>query len=137
LADKRTYEVMYVTAADIADEDIAKLNETIGQIVDKEGGTIVLTEDMGRRKLAYPINKKTEGYYVLFEIDGSGQEIAELERRMRVNDMILRYLTVRVDEERKTADKFQAKRDKRQAQRNERNGNANESDASDDARDNQ
>ena len=137
MANKRTYEVMYVAAADTADEDIAKLNETIGQIVDKEGGTIVLTEDMGRRKLAYPINKKTEGYYVLFEIDGSGQEIAELERRMRVNDMILRYLTVRVDEERKTADKFQAKRDKRQAQRNERNGNANESDASDDARDNQ
>lgn len=137
MANKRTYEVMYVAAADTADEDIAKLNETIGQIVDKEGGTIVLTEDMGRRKLAYPINKKTEGYYVLFEIDGSGQEIAELERRMRVNDMILRYLTVRVDEERKTADKFQAKRDKRQAQRNERNDNANESDASDDARNNQ
>lgn len=138
MADKRTYEVMYLAAPETADEDIAKLNETIGQIVDNGGGTIVKTEDMGRRKLAYPINKKTEGYYVLFEIDGSGQEIAELERRMRVNDMIMRYLTVRVDEERKTADKFQAKRDKRQAQRNERNGSAaNESSASEDARDNQ
>jgi small subunit ribosomal protein S6 len=129
---------MYLAAPETADEDIAKLNETIGQIVDKEGGTIVRTDDMGRRKLAYPINKKNEGYYVLFEIDGSGQEIAELERRMRVNDMIMRYLTVRVDEERKTADKFQAKRDKRQAQRNERNGNSNnESNASEDAYDNQ
>lgn len=137
MAEKRTYEVMYVAAADTPDEDIAKLNETIEQIVDKEGGTIVKTEDMGRRKLAYPINKKTEGYYVLFEIEGSGQEIAELERRMRVNDAFLRYLTVRVDEERKTADKFQAKRDKRQARRNERNGIANESNASEDALDNQ
>ncbi len=138
MAVKRTYEVMYLAAPETADEDIAKLNETIGQIVDKEGGTIVRTDDMGRRKLAYPINKKNEGYYVLFEIDGSGQEIAELERRMRVNDMIMRYLTVRVDEERKTADKFQAKRDKRQAQRNERNGNSNnESNASEDAYDNQ
>ncbi len=138
MAVKRTYEVMYLAAPETADEDIAKLNETIGQIVDKEGGTIVRTDDMGRRKLAYPINKKNEGYYVLFEIDGSGQEIAELERRMRVNDMIMRYLTVRVDEERKTADKFQAKRDKRQAQRNERNGNSNnESNASEDASDNQ
>ncbi len=137
MADKRTYEVMYVIGAETADEDIAKLNETIEQIVEKEGGSIVITELMGRRKLAYPINKKTEGYYVLFEIEGSGQEIAELERRMRVNDAILRYLTVRVDEERKTADRFQAKRDKRQARRNEQNGNANELNASEDARDNQ
>ncbi len=137
MAEKRTYEVMYVVGAETADEDIAKLNETIEQIVDKEGRSIVKTEDMGRRKLAYPINKKTDGYYVLFEIEGSGQEIAELERRMRVNDAILRYLTVRVDEERKTADRFQAKRDKRQARRNEQNGNANELNASEDARDNQ
>ncbi len=137
MAEKRTYEVMYVVGAETADEDIAKLNETIEQIVDKEGGSIVKTEDMGRRKLAYPINKKTDGYYVLFEIEGSGQEIAELERRMRVNDAILRYLTVRVDEERKTADRFQAKRDKRHARRNTQNGNANESNASEDARDDQ
>lgn len=137
MAAKRTYEVMYLAASETADEDIAKLNETIEQIVNKEGGNIVKTEDMGRRKLAYPINKKTEGYYVLFEIEGSGQEIAELERRMRVNDMILRYLTVRVDEERKTADKFQAKRDKRQARRNAANGNANGSNASEDALDTQ
>ena len=74
-------------------------------------------DDIGRRELAYPILKKTEGHYVLFEINGSGQEILELERRMRVNDMIIRYVTIRVDEERKTAEKLRTKRETRAAKR--------------------
>ena len=93
-----------------------KLNEAVGKLIEKEGGTIVRLDDLGRRKMAYPIKKKTEGYYVMFEIEGSGQEIAELERRMRVNDMIVRYITVRVDEDRKKADKIQAKRDRRSSE---------------------
>jgi len=109
----RTYEVMYIIDPETAVDKIATLNETISQLIEKEGGTIVRMDDIGRRKLAYTINKKQEGHYVLFEIDGSGQEIMELERRMRVNDQILRYITVRVDEDRKKADKIQAKRDAR------------------------
>ena len=73
---------------------------------------------MGRRKLAYEIKRMREGYYVLFEIEGSGKEIAEVERRMRVNDLIIRYITVRVDEDRKAAEKVRTKREKRQARRN-------------------
>ena len=61
--------------------------------------------------------KKKEGYYVLFEIEGSGQEIAELERRMRVNDAIIRYMTVRVDEDRKAADKKRTKRENKSKKR--------------------
>lgn len=113
----RTYEVMYIVDPDAADDKIAKLNEAVGKLIEKEGGTIVRLDDQGRRKMAYPIKKKTEGYYVMFEIEGSGQEIAELERRMRVNDMIVRYITVRVDEDRKKADKIQAKRDRRSSKR--------------------
>lgn len=113
----RTYEVMYIVDTETADEKIAKLNEAVGNLIEKEGGTIVRMDDLGRRKMAYPIKKKNEGYYVLFEIEGSGQEIAELERRMRVNDMIVRYITVRVDEDRKKADKIQAKRDRRASKR--------------------
>ena len=90
-------------------------------MIETEGGTIVKIEDMGRRRLAYEINKKNDGYYVLFEIEGSGKEIAELERRMRVNDTIMRYFTVRVDEERKTAQKLTDKRENRQSRNNERN----------------
>ena len=123
MAVKRTYEVMYIGTPDASDEDITKLNEAIGKMVADEGGTVVKTEDMGRRKLAYPINKKTEGHYTLFEIEGSGQEIAELERRMRVNDNIMRYITVRVDEDRKAAEKQRAKREDRQKRRKSFGGN--------------
>jgi len=121
LAEKRVYEVMFIAAPETADEDIAKLNDSITTLIETEGGSIVKLEDMGRRKLAYPINKKNDGYYVLFEIEGSGKEISELERRMRVNDTIMRYLTVRVDEERKTAQKLTDKRESRQKRNNERN----------------
>ena len=109
----RTYEVMYIIDPAADADKITSLNETISQLIEKEGGTIVRMDDIGRRNLAYPIKKNREGYYMLFEIDGSGQEILELERRMRVNDLIMRYITVRVDEDRKKADKIQAKRDKR------------------------
>lgn len=126
MAAKRTYEVMYIAAPETADEDVTRLNETIQQQIEKEGGTVVKTEVMGRRKLAYPIQKKTEGYYTLFEIEGSGQEIAELERRFRVNDAVIRFVTVRVDEERKTAAKLTAKRENRQNRR--RGGAANSGD---------
>lgn len=117
MANNRVYEVMYIGTPDAADADITKLNDAIEKMIKKEGGSVVKTEDMGRRRLAYPINKKTEGHYVLFEIEGSGQEIAELERRMRVNDTIMRYLTVRVDEDRKAAEKNRSKREKRQNRR--------------------
>jgi small subunit ribosomal protein S6 len=108
---------MYIGTPDAADEDIVKLNGAIEEMIAKEGGTVVRTDNMGRRKLAYPVNKKTEGHYVLFEIEDSGQTIAELERRMRVNDTIMRYITVRVDEDRKKAEKMKAKREKRQERR--------------------
>ena len=113
----RTYEVMYIVDPETPNDKLTKLNEAVGKLIEKEGGTVVRMDDGGKRSLAYPIKKKTEGYYILFEIEGSGQEIAELERRMRVNDMIIRYITVRVDEDRKKADKMKAKRERRVAQR--------------------
>jgi small subunit ribosomal protein S6 len=114
----RLYEVMYIATPETAEEDITKLNEAITNLVEKDGGTVSVVEGWGRRRMAYQINKKTEGYYVLLEIEGSGQEIAELERRFRVNDLIMRYMTVRVDEDRKAADKKRAKREKRKSNRN-------------------
>jgi small subunit ribosomal protein S6 len=113
----RTYEVMYIIAPETEPDKIEKLNEAVGKLIEKEGGEIVRRDDIGMKTLAYPIQKKTEGHYVLFEINGSGQEIAELERRMRVNDMVLRYITVRVDEDRKTAAKLRDKREARAAKR--------------------
>ncbi len=108
---------MYIVDPDTPADRIAKLNEAVGKLVEKEGGEVVHMEDIGLRQLAYPIQKKQTGHYVLFEIKGSGQEIAELERRMRVNDMIIRHITVRVDLDRKKADASRAKREARQAKR--------------------
>lgn len=113
----RTYEVMYIVDPEAGDEKITKLNEAVEQLVQKEGGTVVRVDNIGRRRLAYPIKKQTDGHYVLFEIDGSGQEIMELERRLRVNDMVIRYITVRVDEDRKSADKMRNKREARASKR--------------------
>ena len=113
----RTYEVMYIIDPETAADKITKLNTAVGKLIEKEGGSIVRMDDIGRRPLAYQIQKKTEGHYVLFEIEGSGQEIAELERRMRVNDMIIRYMTVRVDEDRKKAEKMKTKRENRASRR--------------------
>lgn len=139
MAEKRIYEVMYIAAPETTDEDITKLNDGITKQIEDEGGSIVKVEDMGRRRLAYTINKKTEGHYVLFEIAGSGQEIAELERRMRVNDLIMRFITVRVDEERKAAQKLTDKREKRINRRSgaSDNGDAGAESAAESAQGNQ
>jgi small subunit ribosomal protein S6 len=130
---------MYIGTPDAAEDDITQLNEAIEKMIANEGGTVVRTDNMGRRPLAYPIKKKKEGYYVLFEVEGNGQEIAELERRMRVNDAIIRFITVRVDEERKTADKHRSKREARHSRQksNQRRGVETENAAEDVAQINQ
>jgi small subunit ribosomal protein S6 len=117
LAAQRTYEVMFIVDAKASDEDVTNLNTTLQQIITDQGGTVTKQEDMGRRQLAYQIGRQTEGHYVLFEVDGSGREIAELERRMRVNDQVIRYITVRVDEDRQRAEKFKAKRARKASKR--------------------
>ena len=117
MANQRTYEVMYIVDTDASTDDFTRLSETLQQIITDQGGTVTKTEDMGRRQLAYTIGHKSEGHYMLLEIDGTGREIAELERRMRVNDQIVRYITVRVDEDRQRAEKFKAKRARKASKR--------------------
>ena len=117
MATQRTYEVMFIVDTDASEEDITRLSESLQTVITDQGGTITKNEDMGRRRLAYPIGRKTDGHYILFEVDGSGREIAELERRMRVNDQVIRYITVRVDEDRQRAEKFKAKRARKASKR--------------------
>jgi small subunit ribosomal protein S6 len=110
LAEKRTYEVVAILGPQTAEETVSTFNTGVTELVEKLGGTITNVNDMGVRKMAYKIEKFNEGHYLIFEIDGSGQEVAELERRFRVNDNVIRYMTVRVDLERRRADKFKNKR---------------------------
>ena len=110
MAEKRTYEVIFIIDPDAEDAEVMRLTQAVQKIITDQGGSITKTEMMGKRQLAYEINHRRDGVYVLLEVDGSGAEIAELERRMRVNDRILRYMTVRVDEDRRRAEKLKARR---------------------------
>ena len=117
LAEKRIYEIIYIVDTDTTEEETARLTETLRQTITDQGGAIVKDESMGRRNLAYRIGRKTEGIFMFFEVEGTGREIAELERRMRVMDQVIRYLTVRVDEDRQRAEKFKARRALRASKR--------------------
>lgn len=113
----RQYEVLFIVDPDADEDEVNKITETFKQIITDQGGSITKAETLGRRQLAYEILHKREGTFVDLELEGSGKEIAELERRMRVNDRILRYLTVRLDEQRRRADKFKDKRARKAAKR--------------------
>ena len=136
MAEKRTYEVIFIIDPGADDAEVMRLTEAVQKIIADQGGSITKTEMMGKRQLAYEINHQRDGIYVLLEVDGSGAEIAELERRMRVNDRILRYMTIRVDEDRRRADKLKARR-ARKAERRPTAGKAKaaESEAETDAAD--
>lgn len=110
MATPRQYEVVFIVDPGADDEEVSRLTESHKQIITDQGGTITKEESWGKRPLAYEILHHTDGNFVLLEIEGSGREIAELERRMRVNDRIIRYLTVRVDEDRRRAEKFKQRR---------------------------
>ncbi|HKV34108.1 MAG TPA: 30S ribosomal protein S6 [Pyrinomonadaceae bacterium] len=119
--NKRQYEVVFIVDPK-ADDEVSKLSENFAQIVTDQGGTVTRNEVMGKRQLAYEILHHKDGTFVLLEIEGSGKEIAELERRMRVNDRVLRYITVRVDEDRRRAEKLKERRARKAAKRPERHG---------------
>jgi small subunit ribosomal protein S6 len=117
LAEKRVYEVIFIVDPDTQEDEMSKLTQTLSGIITDQGGTITRNEVLGRRQLAYRIGRKNEGVYVIFEVEGTGKEIAELERRMRVNDRIMRYMTVRVDEDRQRAEKLKARRQRKASKR--------------------
>jgi small subunit ribosomal protein S6 len=106
----RTYEVAFIAAPNTAEDDLSKLNSQIEQIIADRGGKITKVDNWGRRKLAYRIGKFDEGVYTFVYVEGSGKEISEVERRLRVTDFVIRYLTVRTDEALKRAEKLKSKR---------------------------
>ena len=113
----RVYEVVVIVAPNATDEALETLSTNLANIITTQGGTITKNEKWGKRMLAYPINKFKDGHYLYMELEGTGSEIAEMERRMRVNDTIVRYMTVRVDLDRRRADKFKARRTEKAAKR--------------------
>jgi small subunit ribosomal protein S6 len=101
---------MFIVRPDVADEDLDKLVAGFETTVTTGGGTVKSSEKMGRRKLAYTVRKFNDGNYVLLIIEANGAVVAELERRLRVTEQVIKFITVRIDEEEKRLAKVRALR---------------------------
>ena len=106
----RVYEVMFIVRPDAAEEDIDKLIEGFSANVTNGGGVVKTVEKMGRLKLAYMVRKFNDGNYVLLTIEANGAVVLELERRLRVTEPVIKFITVRIDEEEKRLAKVKAAR---------------------------
>ena len=106
----RQYELVYILPAETTEQQVAELHEQVAAVVTRLNGQIEKTENWGRRRLAYEIAHQKEGVYVLQVINGSGELMKELDRRLRVMDLVIRHMVVRVDEEKKVVDRTRTKR---------------------------
>ena len=104
----RLYEVMFIVRPDIADEELDKLISGFEASVGSAGGSVQKIDRMGKRRLAYNVQRFQDGNYVLLTVEGSGQTVLELERRLRVSEPVIKFITVRIDEEQKRLDKVKA-----------------------------
>jgi small subunit ribosomal protein S6 len=117
--NNRTYEIMFIVRPDVEEADLDKLIEGFSANITSGGGEIKTVEKMGRRRLAYTVKKFNDGFYVLLNVAAPGNLIAEIERRLRVSEPVIKFITVRMDEEEKRLAKVKALRDtkvKRSAQ---------------------
>ncbi len=106
----RLYEVMFILRPDMVEEDADKLIAGFSTTVTNGGGAVKTVEKLGRRKLAYMVRKFNDGNYVLLTIEASGPVVLELERRLRVTEPVIKFITVRIDEEEKRLAKVKAAR---------------------------
>ena len=106
----RTYELIYIVTPDATEEQIAAIHDQVEQTTKKMGGSLVKTDNWGRRKLAYTIQHHKEGVYILETIEGGGELMRELDRRLKVVDQVIRQLIVRVDEEQRVVDRTRTRR---------------------------
>jgi small subunit ribosomal protein S6 len=107
---RRKYELVYVVSPEASDEQVAELHSQVEATVQRMGGQIEKTDNWGRRKLAYEIGRHKEGTYVLEVIDGGGDLMKEIDRRLKVIDLVIRHLIVRVDEEQGVVERTRAHR---------------------------
>ena len=107
---ERQYELVYILPPDTTEQQVTDLHTQVEAVVSRMDGKIEKTENWGRRKLAYEISHQKEGVYVLQVINGSGELMKELDRRLRVMDQVIRHLVVRVDQEKNVVERTRSKR---------------------------
>ena len=117
----RTYEVVFIIRPDLPEDEVNDLVEQTQKIVTENEGEVVKTDNWGKRILAYRVQGQREGVYVLLEINSAeGKALHELERRLKVNDAVIKVFSIRVDEERKRLNKLKHKREHRATRRQQR-----------------
>jgi small subunit ribosomal protein S6 len=122
MSAQRQYELVYLLPAEASEADQAELQTQVEGIVSRFSGTVEKTENWGRRRLAYEIGPHKEAVYVLHVINGPGELIKELDRRLKVIDKVIRHLVVRVDEEMRVAERRRAGRQAHLAERRAQRG---------------
>jgi small subunit ribosomal protein S6 len=118
----RQYELIYILPPETAESQANELHDQLGEIVTRLHGQIEKTENWGRRKLAYEIGHFKEGVYVLEVINGSGELMKELDRRLKVIDQVMRHMIVRVDAEKRVVDRTRTKRQSESERRRVKRG---------------
>jgi small subunit ribosomal protein S6 len=113
----RNYEIIFIVRPEITDEEVDKLIAQMDAVVTNTGGKIEKAEKLGRRRLAYRVKRQREGLYILFRFQGAGNTVKEFERRLKVTDVVIKYLTVRIDEDLERAEKFKAIRGKQESKK--------------------
>jgi len=106
----RQYELVYILPPDSTEQQVADLHEQVSQVVSRMHGQIEKNEHWGRRRMAYEIGHHKEGVYILDVINGSGELMKELDRRLKVMDQVIRHMVVRVDEEKRVVERTRTKR---------------------------
>jgi small subunit ribosomal protein S6 len=109
----RTYEELFIVKPDAPEEEIDQFIEQMKSVVTSPGGSVDKAEKWGKRRLAYKVDKYREGFYVLFQFNAAPETVKEFERRLRVSDLVIKFLTVRIDQTLKRLDKRKKERDKR------------------------
>ena len=116
--EERQYDLIFICRPDTPEPDIDKVIATLEHAATEKGGKIEKTEKWGRKRMAYRVQRLREGFYVYMVVRSThGEVVKELERRLKVADAVMKYLTVRVDEELKRQDKLKRHREKRAARR--------------------
>jgi small subunit ribosomal protein S6 len=113
----RVYEELFIVRPDAPDEDVDHLVEQLQSFLTGAGATVDKVDKWGKRKLAYRIGKFREGAYILIQFSAKAETVKEIERRLRVNDLVIKFLTVRIDETLKRIEKRRKQREKRAARR--------------------
>ncbi len=107
---ERIYEILFIADPNLGEPEVDALADQVQGFVEQAGGKLQKVEKWGKKRLAYAVGRHHEGSYVLLAVEGSGGLVKEVERRLKVTDGIIRYLTVRVDEELRKAERRKAKR---------------------------